>query len=50
MERLPSIKWIVGKAIWVLEEKGWEGGKNKDNLGRMKQVTLRILRVGLADV
>ena len=33
MERLPSIKWIVGKEIWVLEEKGWEGGKNKGNLG-----------------
>ena len=32
------------------QEKGWEGRKNKGNLGRMKEITLRIHRVGLADV
>ena len=25
-------KWIFDKEIRVLEEKGWEGGKNKGNL------------------
>ena len=34
----------------MFQEKGWEGGKNKDNLGWMKQTPLRKLRIDLADV
>ena len=33
-----------------MKKKGWEGGKNKGNLGRMKKTPLRKLRVDLADV
>ena len=32
MEKLHKNKRILGKEILVLEEKGWEGGKNKGNL------------------
>ena len=41
MERLPINKRIHDWEIWVLEEKGWDGGENKDNLGWMKQTPLQ---------
>ena len=51
MKRLRINKRIHDWEIWVLKEKGLEGGKNKGNLGRMKWTPLRkslelILRMG----
>ena len=36
--------------VRLREEKGWEGGKNKGNLGRLEETPLRKLRNDLADV
>ena len=49
MERLPINKmdtWLRNMSPW---RKGWEGGKNKGNLGQMEWILLRKLRIDLAD-
>ena len=46
----PSIKGYMIKKSESLKKKGGRVGKNKDNLGRMKQIPLRKHRIDLADV
>ena len=50
MEGLHKNKRILDKYIGFLEEKGWEGGKNKGNLGQMEWIPLRKLRIDLSNV
>ena len=50
LKRLHTTEIDGRERVRLREEKGWEGGKNKGNLGWMKQTPVRKLRVDLADV